>query len=195
MDELGSGERVGPACRAGAAAAMTSPNIRDEDHLEELLSEPSPAAVAALGRLDGDLIVLGVGGKMGPTLACMARRASDAAGTPRRVIGVARFSDPRVETSLQRHGVETIRCDLLDPAQLAALPEIPNVVFMVGMKFGATGQAALTWAMNVHLPGLVCQKYRRGRIVAFSTGNVYGLTPLALGGSVEGDALRPVGEY
>jgi nucleoside-diphosphate-sugar epimerase len=169
--------------------------IADVDHLEELLSEPTPAAVGALGRLEGDLAVLGVGGKMGPTLARMARRASEMAGVRRRVLGVARFSDPRVEANLRRHGIEPIRADLLDPVQLAALPDVPNIVLMTGMKFGTTGQASLTWAMNVYLPGLVCQRFHKSRIVAFSTGNVYGLTPVTHGGSREDDPLRPVGEY
>lgn len=169
--------------------------IDNVEQLEDLLSEPTPAAIAALGRLDGDLIVLGVGGKMGPTLARMARRAFDAAGKRNRVIGVARFSDPRLPASLQSHGVETIRCDLLDPIQLAKLPDAPNVICMTGMKFGATGQAALTWAMNVLVPAMICQKYAQSRIVAFSTGNVYGLTPVTGIGSREEDELRPVGEY
>jgi nucleoside-diphosphate-sugar epimerase len=113
----------------------------------------------------------------------------------RRVIGVARFSEAGIESRLRAYGIETIRCDLLDPPQLDALPDAPNIIFMTGMKFGATGQEGRTWAMNCWLPGLVCRKYRRSRIVAFSTGNVYGLTPVALGGSVESDPLRPVGEY
>jgi hypothetical protein len=169
--------------------------IADTEQLEDLLSEPSEAAIETLGRLDGDLILLGVGGKMGPTLAWMARRASDRAGVRRRVIGVARFSDTRLEARLQRWGVETVRCDLLNPLQLGRLPDVPNVVFMTGMKFGSTGQEALTWAMNSWLPGLVCQKFRRSRIAAFSTGNVYGLTPVSLGGSVETDTLHAVGDY
>lgn len=169
--------------------------IDNVEHLDDLLSEPTDAAVQALGTLDGDLIVLGVAGKMGPTLARMAVRASERAGVRRRVIGVARFSEPGIEARLQAQSIETIRCDLLDPSQLDALPEAPNIVFMTGMKFGATGQEGRTWAMNCWLPGMVCRKYRRSRIVAFSTGNVYGLTPLALGGSVEEDPLRPVGEY
>jgi nucleoside-diphosphate-sugar epimerase len=113
----------------------------------------------------------------------------------RRVLGVARFSDAAQEAKLRAWRVETIRCDLLDTAQLARLPDAPNVVFMTGMKFGATGQEARTWAMNCWLPGMVCQRYPKSRIVAFSTGNVYGLTPVALGGSVESDPLAPVGEY
>lgn len=169
--------------------------IENIEQLEELLSEPTEAAIKALGALDGDLIVLGVAGKMGPTLARMAVKASELAGVRRRVIGVARFSEAGVEARLRASSIETIRCDLLDPSQLDALPDVPNVVFMTGMKFGATSQEGRTWAMNCWLPGLVCRKYRHSRIVAFSTGNVYGLTPVARGGSIESDPLRPVGEY
>ena len=171
------------------------PPIRKVEELGELLSEPSAALVKGLARLLGDILVLGVGGKMGPSLARMAKRASEAAGTPRRVIGVARFTASELESKLQAHGVETIRADLLDEAQLARLPEAPNVIFMAGMKFGSTGQEALTWAMNTHLPSLVCKRYPRSRMIVFSTGNIYGLTPVASGGSVETDALNPVGEY
>ncbi|MBI2421239.1 MAG: epimerase [Candidatus Hydrogenedentes bacterium] len=169
--------------------------IPDVPALEELLSRPSPAVVAMMRRLPGDILFLGAGGKMGPTLARMARRAADEAGEPRRILAASRFSDGAAEKALQEHGVETIRCDLLDPAQLAQLPDAPNVVHMTGMKFGATGQEGLTWAMNTWLPGLVCQRFSTSRIAAFSTGNVYGLTPLVQGGSVEMDSLRPVGEY
>jgi nucleoside-diphosphate-sugar epimerase len=169
--------------------------IRDVRHLEELLSAPSVAAVDAMRRLDGDLVVLGVAGKMGPTLTRMARRALDAAGVSSRVIGVSRFSSPAQQDALEQHGVETIRCDLLDEDALARLPDAPNVIFMAGRKFGSTGDESLTWAMNAHLPALVCRRYRRSRIVAFSTGNVYGLTPTGHGGSREEDPPEPVGEY
>jgi nucleoside-diphosphate-sugar epimerase len=169
--------------------------IRDVDHLEDLLSEPSTAAVDALRSLDGDIVVLGVGGKMGPTLARMVRRALDAARKPGRVVGVARFSSAAARESLERHGVETIRCDLLDEDALARLPDAPNVVFMAGRKFGSTGDEPLTWAMNTHVPALVCRRYRGSRIVAFSTGNVYGLTRAGVGGSREDDTLAPAGEY
>jgi nucleoside-diphosphate-sugar epimerase len=165
------------------------------DELEDRLSEPTPGAIEVLSRLDGDLMLLGAGGKMGPSLACMARRAYAASGVRRRVLAVSRFGGGQVEALLNGHGVETIRCDLLDPGQLQRLPDVPNVIFMTGMKFGSTGQEALTWAMNAYLPGIVCQKFRQSRIVAFSTGNVYGLTPVALGGSLEADVPRPVGEY
>jgi nucleoside-diphosphate-sugar epimerase len=162
--------------------------IRDVAHLEELLSEPSAAAIDAMRWADGDVVVLGVAGKMGPTLARMARRAMDAAGVSHRVIGVSRFSSADQQRALEAHGIETIRCDLLDEAALARLPETPNVIFMAGRKFGSVGDEPLTWAMNAHLPALVCSRYRRSRIVAFSTGNVYGLVPHGRGGS-------PVGEY
>jgi nucleoside-diphosphate-sugar epimerase len=167
----------------------------DVDALDDLLSEPTALAVETLGRLDGDILLLGVGGKMGPTLARMAKRASDAAGRHRRVLGAARFTNAALEAWLNRHGVETLRCDLLDPAQLARLPDAANVVFMTGMKFGSTGQEALTWAMNCHLPAMVARRFRGARLVAFSTGNVYGLSLVSGGGSREDDAPRPVGEY
>jgi nucleoside-diphosphate-sugar epimerase len=170
-------------------------SIRDEAHLEELLSEPTDGVVRAMQALDGDIIVLGVAGKMGPTLARMTKRASDAAGVKRRVIGASRFSSPELERRLADWGVETIRCDLLDRDALAALPDAANVVYMAGMKFGSTGQEWRTWAMNVYLPGLVAERYRSSRIAVFSTGNVYGLCSLSRGGSREGDELNPAGEY
>ncbi len=163
--------------------------------LEDLLSEPTAQVVEVLSQLAGDLVVLGVAGKMGPTLARMAQRAFAAAGSKQRLVGVARFSDPAARQTLERWGIETIACDLLDESALAKLPEARNVMFMAGMKFGSTGNEPLTWAMNAHLPAMVCRRYRGSRIAAFSTGNVYGLTPLATGGSLEGDVPNPVGEY
>src|SRR6201998_60077 len=172
---------------------MTS--IRDVAELEALLSEPTESTVRCLGQLEGDILILGVGGQMGPTLARMARRASDAAAVQRRIIGVSRFPSRALESQLQSWGIETIQCDLLDRASLHALPDAANVVYMAGMKFGATGQESLTWAMNTFLPGLVSERYRYSRIAVFSTGNVYGLSPVSRGGAKEGDPLHPVGEY
>jgi hypothetical protein len=170
--------------------------IRDVDQLDRLLSTPTEGVIETFARLDGDVIFLGVAGKMGPTLAWMARRAFDASGrSDRRVVGVARFTNPATESWLRDRGVETIRCNLLEPDALEQLPEMPNVVSMFAMKFGSTGQEYQTWTMNSFLPGLVALKYRRSRIVAFSTGNVYGLTPVSRGGSMETDTPRPVGEY
>jgi nucleoside-diphosphate-sugar epimerase len=165
------------------------------DRLEELLSEPTDYAVEAMGKMEGDLIILGAGGKMGPSLTKMAKRASDQAGVKRRVIAVDRWPSSEQEDKLKAVGVETLKCDLLDPAELAKLPDAPNILFMVGVKFGTSGQQGLTWAINSYLPGLVCNRYRSSRIVAFSTGNVYGLVPVTGTGSVETDDLNPVGEY
>jgi nucleoside-diphosphate-sugar epimerase len=170
-------------------------SIRDIDQLEHLLSEPTDSLINTFRSLEGDIAVLGVGGKMGPTLARMAVRASEAAGVKRRVIGVSRFSSSGLEPSLNACGITTIRCDMLNRTELSNLPEAPNVIYMAGMKFGSSGNESLTWAMNSFLPGLVCEKYAHSRIVAFSTGNVYGLSPVAQGGSREKDPLNPVGEY
>jgi nucleoside-diphosphate-sugar epimerase len=169
--------------------------VCDSAHLDELLSEPNAGVIETLRRLEGDLLILGVGGKMGPSLARMARRALDAAGVKRRIIGVSRFSSAELQTQLQAWGIETIACDLLRQEELGRLPEVPNILFMAGMKFGSTGQEALTWAMNSYLPGMVCERFRHSRIVAFGTGNIYPLTPVVLGGSVEADAPAPIGEY
>jgi nucleoside-diphosphate-sugar epimerase len=170
-------------------------SIRDVAQLEALLSEPMESTVRCLGELEGDILVLGVGGKMGPTLARMAKRASEKAAVKRRIIGVSRFPSRALEDQLQSWGIETIRCDLLDRASLHSLPDVANVVYMAGMKFGSTGQEARTWAMNSYLPGLVSEKFRNSRIVAFSTGNVYGLSPVSQAGSREEHGLNPVGEY
>jgi dTDP-4-dehydrorhamnose reductase len=171
------------------------PRVNSSEHLDDLLSEPTPGVVETLRSIEGDLLILGVGGKMGPTLARMAARASHEAGIKRRVIGVARFSRPELPEWLRRHGVEPLPADLLDAGQLAALPDAANVLVMTALKFGSSGQPGDTWAVNCWLPAAVCERFAESRIVGFSTGNVYPLTPLALGGSVESDLLSPVGEY
>jgi uncharacterized protein YbjT (DUF2867 family) len=165
------------------------------EQLEDAISAPSQSVVEALGRLQGDIMLLGASGKIGPSLARMAKRASDAAGGGRKIIAVATFANPDQKAQMEALGIQAIKCDLLDRTQLDALPDAPNVIFMVGMKFGATGQEALTWALNSYLPGNVCERYASSRILAYSTGNIYGLTPVTLGGSVETDAPNPVGEY
>jgi hypothetical protein len=169
--------------------------IKTESELEELLSRPDEATAAAMAALDGDLIILGVGGKMGPSLARLARRAVDQAGVKTRVIAVARFTNGDLPAALGAQGIETIACDLLDRRVLDRLPDIPNVVFMAARKFGTSGEEHLTWAMNTYLPGLVAERYRNSRIVAFSTGNVYPLRPHTEGGAVETTPVGPVGEY
>ena len=177
------------------ASSHQKTSVRDIEELDELLSEPTDAVIGTLAALDDDIVILGVGGKMGPTLARMAKRASEIAGVSRRVIGVSRFSSSELESQLQMWGVETLRCDLLEPKSLSALPDAANIIYMAGMKFGTTGQESLTWAMNSLLPGLVSERYRKSRIAAFSTGNVYGLSPVSGGGSREDDTLNPTGEY
>jgi nucleoside-diphosphate-sugar epimerase len=163
--------------------------------LEEFLSQPTAEVVEAMGQLDGDVMVLGAGGKMGPTLAMLAWRAVAAAGVDKRVIGVSRFSDPLVAGNLRDAGIETISCDLMDQEALQSLPDAANIVYMVGLKFGATGQAARTWAVNAFLPGSVAQRFRDARIVVFSSGNVYPFTPVALNHCTERMPPGPVGEY
>jgi nucleoside-diphosphate-sugar epimerase len=168
-------------------------SIRDTDQLDDLLSEPTPQVLDAFRTVSGDLMILGVGGKMGPTLARMAQRA--AGDESRRIIGVSRFSDTGLRRKLDTWGIETIACDLLDESDVGNLPDAPNVVCMTGMKFGAGGQQPLTWAMNTYLPTVVCRRYPESRIMAFSTGNVYPLVPVESGGSVESDEPQPIGEY
>ena len=171
------------------------PGPGSESALEENLSVPSEEAIRAMGRLSGDLILLGVGGKMGPSLARMAKWASQAASIDRRVIGVSRFSDPAIREGLEANGVETIAGDLLDENFVSSLPEVANVVHMAGFKFGTIADPSMTWGMNCYLPSLVSRKYRNSRIAAFSTGNIYGMVANLNDGSVESDVPRPVGEY
>jgi nucleoside-diphosphate-sugar epimerase len=169
--------------------------IDTEEELEERLSRPAEADAAALAALDGDLLILGAGGKMGPSLARLARRAANQAGAKKRIIAVARFTNSNLLSQLSSEGIETKACDLLEPGALSGLPEIPNVVFMAARKFGTTGSEYLTWAMNTYLAGLVAERYRDSRIVAFSTGNVYPLRPVKQGGAPESTPVDPQGEY
>lgn len=166
-----------------------------ERELDKLLSEPRPATVEALARVPGDIVVLGAGGKMGPTLAACARRATAGARHPRRVIAVSRFSSAASRRALEDAGVETVSCDLLDRDAVATLPDAPNAIFMAGQKFGTTDAPSRTWMMNVVVPAICAERYASSRIVAFSTGNVYPLVPVASGGATEATTVAPVGEY
>jgi nucleoside-diphosphate-sugar epimerase len=163
----------------------------DEAHLEDVMSKPSPALVHSLAQLQGDILILGVAGKMGPTLARMAKRAAP----HKRVIGVARFTNPQLQSNLSAQGVECIQADLLSAEALAALPDVPNVVFMAGRKFGSQGSEWLTWAMNAHVPALVAQRYKTASIVAFSTACVYPFVDVQGPGAPESLAPTPPGEY
>lgn len=172
--------------------------IRTETELDDLLSAPSGADVAAMRAMAGGLLILGAGGKMGPSLARRARRAADEAGVSKSVVAVSRFSDRAAEAQLREAGIETFSADLLDFDQLARLPDAENVIFMAGRKFGSAGAAhlaCLTWASNAYLPARVAERYRHARIVAFSSGNVYPFVPVAGGGATEETAPDPIGEY
>lgn len=170
-------------------------SIDDVEQLDELLSRPGSAAIGTLQRHAGDVVVLGAAGKMGPTLARMLQRAAQTAGSRRRVLAVSRFREPGSRDAFHRHGIETMAGDLADRNFVSTLPAAPHVFFLSGMKFGATGNEPLTWGMNAYVPALVAERYAGSRIVAFSTGNVYGLVPVASGGSKETDPLAPMGEY
>lgn len=158
------------------------------------LLKPSGQLVDDMAALDGDVLILGAGGKMGPALSTLAREAMALAGVSKRVIAVARFSDPEVKETLDMQGVETITADLLED-DLDALPDAANVLYLAGTKFGTTGNEPYTWAMNAWLPGRVATRYKGSRIVAFSTGNVYPLVPVASGGVTEATPPAPIGEY
>ncbi|HKQ74474.1 MAG TPA: NAD(P)-dependent oxidoreductase [Blastocatellia bacterium] len=169
--------------------------IENEQQLEERLSTPNGKDVESMRRLTGGLIILGAGGKMGPSLAKLAKRASDAAGTSRRVIAVSRYSNRQSRDDLEDAGVETVSCDLLDRDEVAKLPECENVLFLAGRKFGSSDRSDLTWAMNTIVPANAAYRYRDSRIVAFSTGNVYPFVNTDSNGSVETDEPQPRGEY
>ena len=169
--------------------------IRDEATLDEVMSRPSAGLIESVARGAGDLLVLGAGGKMGPTVARMARWAFEAAGRDGQVIAVSRFSDPAARAGLEAAGVATLAGDLLEPDFLRDLPDAPEVVFMAGRKFGSTGAEHLTWAMNAHLPGLVARRYREARCVVFSTAAVYPFVPTDSAGADEDLEPEPIGEY
>lgn len=169
--------------------------IENIEQLEALLATPSAQLVETMTRLEGDILILGAGGKMGPSLAKLARKAVEQSGKQRAVIAVSHFTDTDVREDLMRNGIETIVCDLLDEASLSKLPAVRNVIYMAGRKFGSTGNEPLTWAMNTFLPAIVARRYRASNIVALSTGNVYPMTPVGGGGSKESDPTEPIGEY
>ena len=169
--------------------------IETEAQLEDALAAPNAADVEALRRLSGDIVVLGAGGKMGPSLARRIKRAALAANNKCRVMAVSRFSSAAARNELEASGVETIACDLLNRRQVADLPDAENVLFLAGRKFGSTERSDLTWAVNSYLPGLVAERYGQSRTVVFSTGNVYPFVSVTSGGAVESDAPAPRGEY
>ncbi len=168
---------------------------RDEGELELLLTTPSPRLIQDVASIDGDILVLGAGGKMGPSLCGLAAQAMRAAGTQSRVVAVSRFSDAAVRGDLESRGVRTVVADLLDDEQLSGLPDAPNIIYMAGRKFGTLGQEHHTWAMNAYVPARVGRRYRHARIVVFSSGNLYPFVDPGSGGVTEATAPAPVGEY
>jgi len=169
--------------------------ITSETQLEELLSHPGNKVIEMFSRIDGDIMFLGIGGKIGPTLALMSKRACDKAGVKKRIIGVSLFESEEQRNKLENSGIETIHGDLLDMDFIKSLPVMKNVYFLAGMKFGSLDNLSLTWAVNAFLPALVVEHFSQSRIVAFSTGCVYQLVPVGSGGSQETEMPVPVGEY
>ena len=163
--------------------------------LIETMSSPSVALLDDFQHIEGDILILGAGGKMGPTLAMLAQNAISQLKAPNRVIAVSRFSDQAARAELDAAGITTISADLLNEEALKGLPDAPNIIYMAGMKFGAGNNPGLTWAMNTWLPACVAKRYPNSRIVAFSTGNVYPLTPVSEGGPDESVHPDPIGEY
>jgi hypothetical protein len=169
--------------------------IANTEQLEEMLSRPEPEVIEMFSRLDGDIMFLGVTGKIGISLASMARRACDEAGKKKRIIGVANFESKELQKKIGKYGIETISGDLLNTKFTATLPSVRNVFYLVGMKFGSVDNLALTWAVNTYLPAIIADHFRQSRIVAFSTGCVYPLVPVGSGGSKESDPPVAIGEY
>jgi nucleoside-diphosphate-sugar epimerase len=169
--------------------------INTEEELDEMLTRPRPVLVDFIRTLSSPLVILGAGGKMGPTLAWLARRAAEAAGHALDIFAVSRFTDPHARRWLETRGVQTLSIDLLDREALQRLPKAADVVYLVGRKFGTSQDAARTWAINTLVPAYVAARFPRTRMVVLSTGNVYPLVPISSRGSVESDALTPLGEY
>jgi nucleoside-diphosphate-sugar epimerase len=169
--------------------------INNETELDAALGAPSEADIETLSQLPGDVLIVGAGGKMGPSLATRTRRAADAAGYSRRVIAASRFSSPGSRAGLERAGVETVVCDLTDPHQIDALPSCDHVLYLAGRKFGTTDRSDLTWFTNTVVPARVAERFSSSRLIVFSTGNVYPLVNAVSNGSSEDDDPQPVGEY
>ena len=174
---------------------MIRERIESEAALEDVLAEPSAADIACVARLGGDVLIVGAGGKMGPSLARRVHRAARRAGASSRVIAASRFSSASVRAGLEADGIRTVACDLLDPAAIQALPDAPNVLFLAGRKFGTLDRTDITWTTNTILPARVAERFSQSRLVAFSTGNVYPLVAVDGPASTEDDMPAPVGEY
>jgi nucleoside-diphosphate-sugar epimerase len=169
--------------------------MRTLEELDNKLSEPSARLVADVAKIKGDIMILGLGGKMGPSLAKLLKRAIDSAGISKKILGASRFSDEALYKELTDFGIECHKVDLLNDDALQGLPTTENVIYMAGNKFGTAGNEHFTWAMNSYLPGRVAEHYKKANIVVFSTGNVYPFTPPQTGGASEEIRPSPIGEY
>jgi len=169
--------------------------MNNTENIYRQLLEPSPTLIHDIQEMDGDIIILGAGGKMGPDIAKLARRAVQKAGINKTIVAVSRFSEKGLQQELERAGIKTIAADLLEDDQLNSLPDVKNVLYLAGTKFGTGNNAPFTWAMNSYLPGRVAQKYKSSNIVAFSTGNIYPMMQVTSGGATEYDSPVPLGEY
>jgi nucleoside-diphosphate-sugar epimerase len=169
--------------------------ILNEEQLEDNLSRPMPETAEVFRNLDGDIIFLGIAGKIGPSLARMAKRSCDEAGVKKRIIGVSRFSNIEEKELIESFGIETIQGDLLDNDFISELPQVKNVFYLTGMKFGSLENLSMTWAVNTYIPAMVAENFKHSRIVAYSTGCIYPLVSISSGGSVETDPPEPTGEY
>lgn len=176
------------------ARPMTS-LIQSEEDLDQILTTPSPALVNFIHTITNPLLILGAGGKMGPTLAVLAQRAAVAANHPLKIIAASRFSDPHSRSWLEQHGIKTLSLDLLNRDSLQHLPDTTNVLYLTGLKFGTSENPSLTWAVNTLIPAHVSERFPAARIVALSTGNVYPLVPITSGGATEDHPCTPIGEY
>src|SRR5581483_1635294 len=182
-------------CHPGTGIRLMRKQILSPADLADELSKPSEADIALMKSLEGDILILGAGGKIGPSLAKLASRAADAAGRSRRIIAVSRFGSDTTRRDLESAGIAAIPCDLLNPVEIASLPRCENVLYLAGRKFGSSGRPDLTWAMNAIAPALAARHFSNSRMVVYSTGNVYAFQNVSSRGSVESDLPAPVGEY
>ncbi len=187
--------RIGPKGRSGGSKWIAVNLIQTERELEDVLTQPRQDLVNFIRNVSGTLVILGAGGKMGPTLAVLAHRAAEAARHPLNIIAASRFSDSRARSWLEERGVKTIEADLLDQASVEKLPDAAAVIYLAGFKFGAAKDPSLAWAINTLAPARSAERYASARIVALSTGNVYPLININSGGAIETTSLTPVGEY
>jgi nucleoside-diphosphate-sugar epimerase len=172
---------------------FTQPLIETEDQIEKVMTTPNPQVIKSISNLEGDIMVLGGGGKMGPTLTKLAKNCIESAKLKKKIISIDKYFSPQAQKDFKKRGIDFIQCDLLN--NIDDLPEVQNVVFMAGMKFGTSGNSSLTWALNTYLPALAAKKFRKSKIVVFSSANVYHLTPVFFGGATEDTPPNPFGEY